>query len=64
MDDFMRTLKTIGKILLIIFISLLIVYSGIYLVAKAMPKLEIKSANGIYLYDKDGNLFSGTTDDD
>ena len=60
----MRTLKTIGKILLIIFISLLIVYSGIYLVAKAMPKLEIKSANGIYLYDKDGNLFSGTTDDD
>lgn len=60
----MRILKTIGKIILIVFIILIIIYSAIYLVAKAMPKLEIKSANGIYLYDKDKELFSGTSEDD
>ena len=41
----------------------LIIYGGIYLYAKATPKLSINSANSFYLYDDSNELFSGNNDD-
>lgn len=49
-----------------IFISLIILFSFIYvgllIYAEVSPKLPINGANSFYLYDKDNNLFSGKTD--
>ncbi len=53
----MKLLKEILKISLIVVILILIVYSGIIMYAKITPKLEIKSANSISLYDTNNNLF-------
>ena len=48
----MKKWKKVGKILGIILIGMILVYIGIYAVARLMPKLPINSANSFYLYDK------------
>ncbi len=53
----MKILKRLLKVSLITIILLLTIYSGIIVYAKITPKLEIKSANSISLYDKNENLF-------
>ena len=55
----MKSLKRILKIILIIFIVLIIFYLGLYLYAKTLKKLDIKLANNYYMYDRNGELFSG-----
>ena len=62
----MITIKIFKKILKIIALSLiviLLIYGGIYLYAKALPKLPISSANSFYLYDNKKELFEGTNDE-
>ena len=56
----MKIWKRIGKILLIFIIAIILIYGGIYLCAKAMPKMDIKATNGLYFYDKDNKQFAGT----
>lgn len=58
----MKKLKKIGKICLIIFIILMIIYFGIYFVASISSKLDINNANGYYLYDNDSNLINSASD--
>lgn len=53
-----KTLKSVGLTVLIGAIS---VYLGLHLVAFLMPALNINSANGLYFYDSNNNLFTGTT---
>lgn len=55
----MQTIKKIVKILLIITMFLFLAYISIYLYAKTTPKLEIKSANGFTIYDKNNNQITG-----
>lgn len=62
----MITIKRFKKILKFIALSLiliLLIYGGIYLYAKSLPKLPISSANSFYLYDNNKELFEGTTDE-
>ena len=54
----MKKWKKVGKILGIILIGMILVYIGIYVVARLMPKLPINSANSFYLYDKNDELFT------
>ena len=54
----MKKWKKVGKILGIILIGMILVYIGIYAVARLMPKLPINSANSFYLYDKNNELFT------
>lgn len=56
-------MKKLAKISLICILFAFIVYGGIYLCAKLMPKLSIDSANSFYLYDSKNELFSGNKDD-
>lgn len=53
---------------LIIFISIILffvaVYFGVYLYARITPKLAIDGANGYYLYDSKGELYTGTASED
>ena len=53
---------------LVIFLSIVLffvaLYAGIYLYARITPKLAIDGANGYYLYDGDGKLFTGTASED
>ena len=52
---------------IILFILLLIPilsYIGIYLYAGLTPKLAIEGANGYYLYDSNGDLYTGTASED
>ena len=56
----MKIWKRIGKILLIFIIAIILIYGGIYVCAKAMPKMDIKATNGLYFYDKDNKQFAGT----
>ncbi|MEI3507714.1 MAG: PBP1A family penicillin-binding protein [Bacilli bacterium] len=53
---------------LIIFLSIILffiaVYFGIYLYARIKPKLAIDGANGYYLYDANGDLYTGTASED
>lgn len=53
-----KTLKSVGLTVLIGAIS---VYLCLHLVAFLMPALNINSANGLYFYDSNNNLFTGTT---
>lgn len=55
----MKIWKRIGKFLIIFIIAIILIYGGIYLCAKAMPKMDIKATNGLYLYDKNNKQFSG-----
>ena len=54
--------KIIKYLIIFIFISI-ISYFGIYLYAKTTPKLSISSANGLYMYDKNNNLYTSSSDD-
>jgi penicillin-binding protein, 1A family len=47
------------KFLVILFVLALLFIGGLFVYAKVMPKLEIKSASSFYFYDKDKELFSG-----
>lgn len=59
----MRKFKKISIVFLIIISLLLISYFGIYMYAKATPKLSIKGANGYYLYDINNKIYeSGSKD--
>ena len=58
----MKKLKRIIKIFVFFIVILLIIHSGIYLVASMTTKLDINASNGYYLYDKDNNLINGTSD--
>ncbi len=53
---------------LIIFLSIILffiaLYFGIYLYARITPKLAIDGANGYYLYDANGDLYTGTASED
>lgn len=53
----MKFLKKFVKVVLVIIALLFLVGIGIYGYSYFSPKLEIKSANNISLYDKDDNLF-------
>lgn len=54
--------KHIFWILLITCISIVTGYIGIYTLAYFSGSLNINSANGFYLYDKDSNLYNGKTE--
>ena len=55
----MKKPKKFIKFIIILFVLGLLSIGGLYIYAKAMPKLEIKSANSFYFYDKNKDLFSG-----
>ena len=59
----MKTLKFLWKFFIIFYILIFLGYIGIIIYAKVSPKLNINSASSYYLYDKDGNLFSGSNDE-
>ncbi len=46
------------KFLIFFLIIFTLTYLGIYLYAKMSPKLSIKGANGYYLYDSNGDLYT------
>lgn len=59
----MITIKRGKKIIKFIVISLLLIlaiYGSLYVIAGFMSKLEIKSANSFYIYDRKNNLFEGS----
>lgn len=58
----MKSLKKPIRFGLISILIIFLVYSGIYMYAKMTPKLSIDSANGFYLYDSNGKIFSGNND--
>ena len=53
----MKILKKTCKITIILITLIAILYGGVFIYAKMTPKLEIKSANSISLYDTNNNLF-------
>lgn len=55
--------KRIGIGVSIFLLALIIGIAGIWTYAKLSPKLAINSANGYYLYDKYGNLYTGSNDE-
>ena len=59
MKKIIKISKKIIKLGLILFVFLLLLYLGIYVYAKYNGKIDINSAKGFYLYDKDEILFSG-----
>lgn len=52
-----KRFKKILKICALLLIICLLIYGSLYVIARMMSKLEIKSANSFYLYDNDFNLF-------
>lgn len=58
----MKKFKKIGKISMVLVVLFTLFYFGIYFVASISSKLDINTANGYYLYDKDTNLINGTSD--
>lgn len=62
-----KKLKKWGKRIVIgvsiFLLALIIGIAGIWTYAKLSPKLAINSANGYYLYDKYGNLYTGSNDE-
>lgn len=54
----MKNRKKIAKIVGLVFALLIVIYIGIYAVARLMPKLPIDSANSFYLYDKKDKLYT------
>ena len=55
--------KKIIKLLTMLFIFIIITYLGVFIYAKVSPKLKIKSAGNIYMYDSERNIFNGANDD-
>ena len=58
----MKKLKKFIKFSIYLFIFLMIIYTGIYLVASITQKLDINTSNGYYLYDSESKLINGTSD--
>ena len=58
MSDFMKKSRKGLKFLIFFLIIFTLTYLGIYLYAKMSPKLSIKGANGYYLYDSNGDLYT------
>ncbi len=58
----MKILKKTLKIFAIFISIFSFLYFGIYFLASITSKLNISSASGYYLYDKDLNLINGTSD--
>ena len=59
----MRFLHKLIKLFILIFILILISYLGIFIYAKMSPKLPIKSAGSIYMYDTNSKVFNKDNDD-
>ena len=57
----MRTKKILKNIVLTISIGAIFVYLGLHIVAFFMPALKINGSHGLYFYDSNNNLFTGTT---
>ena len=57
----MRTKNILKNIIITALIGVTSVYLGLHIVAFFMPSLNINGANGLYFYDSNGNLFTGTT---
>ena len=57
----MNIKKMIKISIFTIIISIIFSYLFLHLIAFCMPALDINNDNGIYYYDKDENLFTGTT---
>lgn len=53
----MKIIKKIFKFFIIIVVLLVVTSYGIYEYSKHSPKVEIRNANNIALYDKDGTIF-------
>lgn len=53
-----KNIKISGFILVI---GCILIYLTLHLIAFFMPSLNIENANGIYYYDSNNNLFTGTT---
>ena len=56
--DIKKIIKISGFVLLS---SIIAFYLGLHLIALLMKPLNIKNANGIFYYDKNSNLFNGTS---
>ncbi len=54
-------MKKTFKVFLVLADFLLTSYISLYAIAYLIPPLELNNINGIYYYDSDGNLFTGTT---
>ncbi len=54
-------MKKTFKVFLVLAVFLLTSYISLYAIAYLIPPLELNNINGIYYYDSDGNLFTGTT---
>ena len=52
----MRIIRLIGKMSVFLFISFIIIITGLYLYAYLSPKLELRTAGQYYIYDKDDLL--------
>ncbi|MDD2435729.1 MAG: transglycosylase domain-containing protein, partial [Bacilli bacterium] len=59
----MKLFKKLVKFGLVSLLFGFLIYNSLYLYAKVTTKLSINSANGYYLYDKEGELFSGNSND-
>lgn len=58
----MKKMKKVMKIMAFFIVIFAFAYFGIYFIASITKKLDINTANGYYLYDKDKNLINGTSD--
>ena len=59
----MKFLKILWKLSISFYIIIFLGYISLVIYGKMMPKLDISSANSYYLYDINGNRFSGTNDE-
>ena len=56
-NDSMRILKKLAKISMILVVIGVFIYFGIYLYVKLSPKVVINTANSVFLYDKNEDVF-------
>jgi 1A family penicillin-binding protein len=53
----MKKIKLLTFVMTGIILSFFLLHFALYLVAKITPKIDIRNANSVFLYDKDDNLF-------
>jgi 1A family penicillin-binding protein len=53
----MKKVKILTFIVTGIILSFFLLHFGLYLIAKITPRIDIRNANSVFLYDKDENLF-------
>jgi len=58
----LKKTKKIFRFIGVFILVIAIIYIGIHIYAKLLPKLPISSANSFYLYDSNNNLYSGSND--